>query len=169
MLDDEPSPSVADIGPPIDEPEESGPRLLRVLVAEDNRTNRFVIEKMLKGLNIDLIFAENGQEALEHYQWQPPDIIFTDISMPKMDGKEATRRIRALEEADNLSRCPIIAITAHAMEGDDEDILSAGIDHYLTKPVRKEALIDHIATVAGDFVEDPFGDQGQEIGAAAAG
>ena len=55
------------------------------------------------------------------------------------------------------------------MEGDDEDILSAGIDHYLTKPVRKEALIDHIAAVAGDFVEDPFGDQGQEVGAAAAG
>ena len=120
------------------------PRQMRVLVAEDNRTNRLVLEKMVKSLNIDLVFAENGQIAVDHFQWQRPDILFTDISMPKMDGKEAARRIRAFEEETNADPCPIIAITAHAMDGDSDDILAAGIDHYLTKPVKKAALIDYI-------------------------
>jgi len=124
------------------------PRLMRVLVAEDNRTNRLVIEKMLKHLNIDLVFAENGEEAVEHYQWQAPDLMFTDISMPKMDGKEATRKIRSIEAETKADRCPIIAITAHAMEGDADDILAAGIDFYMTKPVKKAALIAHIERYA---------------------
>ena len=110
---------------------------MRVLVAEDNRTNRLVIEKMLKSLNIDLSFAENGQEAVDHYQWEVPDILFTDISMPKMDGKEAARQIRAIEARDSLPPCPIVAITAHAMEGDADEILAAGIDAYLTQTGEK--------------------------------
>ncbi|MDA8584906.1 ATP-binding protein [Rhodobacteraceae bacterium] len=132
---------------------ETQSRPVRVLVAEDNKTNRMVIEKMLKSLNIELVFAENGQEAVDHFQWQCPDVFFTDISMPKMDGKEAARRIRAFEAETNLSRCPIIAITAHAMEGDAEDILAAGIDHYLTKPVKKAALIEHILQAQPDGTE----------------
>ncbi len=119
-------------------------RRLRVLAAEDNKTNRFVFEKMLRDLDIDLIFAENGLEAVDLFQTFSPDIFFTDISMPKLDGKEATRRIRAFEEAQGHKPCPIVAITAHAMDGDAEDILAAGIDHYLTKPLKKQALIDHI-------------------------
>ena len=117
---------------------------MRVLAAEDNRTNRFVLEKMLKALDIDLVFAENGLEAVQSFEDQRPDVIFTDISMPKMDGKEATRRIRAIEADQELEPCPIIAITAHAMEGDADDILAAGVDHYLTKPLKKKKLIDHI-------------------------
>ena len=120
------------------------PRAMRVLAAEDNRTNRFVLEKMLKSLDIELVFAENGIEAVEAFKAQRPDVIFTDISMPKMDGKEATRRIRAIEAENNLEPCPIIAITAHAMEGDADEILEAGVDHYLTKPLKKQKLIDHI-------------------------
>ncbi len=99
---------------------------------------------MLRDLDIDLIFAENGLEAVDLFQTFSPDIFFTDISMPKLDGKEATRRIRAFEEAQGHTPCPIVAITAHAMDGDAEDILAAGIDHYLTKPLKKQALIDHI-------------------------
>ncbi|MBT8413757.1 MAG: response regulator [Boseongicola sp.] len=127
-------------------PVEAGPRRMRVLAAEDNRTNRFVFEKMLKSLDIDLVFAENGLEAIEAFEAQRPDIIFTDISMPKMDGKEATRRIRAIEAERGLEPCPIVAVTAHAMEGDEEGILAAGIDAYLTKPLKKQKLIDHILT-----------------------
>ena len=134
---------------PIEPPKPSAPlsderRKMRVLAAEDNKTNRFVFEKMLKDLDIDLVFAENGLEAVESFEAQRPDIIFTDISMPKMDGKEATRRIRAMEDAQGLERCPIIAITAHAMEGDAEEILAAGVDHYLTKPLKKQQLFDKI-------------------------
>ena len=129
-----------------DEPDAAAPtqRAMRVLAAEDNRTNRFVLEKMLKALDIDLVFAENGLEAVQLFEDQRPDVIFTDISMPKMDGKEATRRIRAIEADQGLEPCPIIAITAHAMEGDADDILAAGVDHYLTKPLKKKKLIDHI-------------------------
>ncbi len=122
-------------------------RTMRVLVAEDNATNRMVIEKMMKSLNIDLVFAENGLEAVEHFQWRRPDILFTDISMPKMDGKEAARQIRQIEEELGLPPCPIIAITAHAMEGDADEILAAGIGHYLTKPIKKSALTEHILAV----------------------
>ena len=129
-----------------DAPLDGALRPMRVLAAEDNKTNRFVLEKMLKALDIELIFAENGIEAIEAFQTAPPDIFFTDISMPKMDGKEATRRIRAWEAEEGREPCPIVAITAHAMEGDQEEILDAGIDHCLTKPLKKQKLIDHILT-----------------------
>ncbi len=116
-------------------------RALRVLAAEDNKTNRLVFGKMLKLLNIDLKFAENGLEAVELFQSFQPDVIFMDISMPKMDGKEATGKIRELESARNLPRTPIVAMTAHAMQGDEETILAAGLDRYLTKPLKKAGVV----------------------------
>ncbi|NNL17658.1 MAG: response regulator, partial [Boseongicola sp.] len=138
------APTLIEVEPPV--PDDDTPRRMRVLAAEDNKTNRFVLEKMLKSLDIDLVFAENGIEAIEAFEAARPDVFFTDISMPKMDGKEATRRIRALEAEQGSEPCPIIAITAHAMEGDQEEILAAGIDHCLTKPLKKQKLIDHILT-----------------------
>ncbi|MDD9923331.1 MAG: ATP-binding protein [Boseongicola sp.] len=119
-------------------------RRVRVLAAEDNKTNRFVFEKMLKDLDIELEFVTNGAEAVEAFTTRRPDIFFTDISMPLMDGKEAARRIRAFELEGTTNPCPIVAMTAHAMDGDAEEILEAGIDFYLTKPLKKQALIDHI-------------------------
>ena len=117
-------------------------RKLRVLAAEDNRTNRLVFEKMVKSLEIELRFAENGREAVEGFATFAPDIIFMDISMPEMDGKEASREIRRLEAEKGAGRhVPIVAMTAHAMQGDEADIRAAGIDHYLTKPLRKAELI----------------------------
>ncbi|MEO1536804.1 MAG: ATP-binding protein [Pseudomonadota bacterium] len=136
--------------------EQARPRPMRVLVAEDNRTNRLVIEKMLKDVYVDLVFAENGRVALEQFQWKRPDLIFTDISMPKLDGKQAARKIRELEREAGNERCPIVAITAHAMEGDAEDILASGIDHYMTKPVRKAELIGYIETHCPNGAEDPL-------------
>ena len=118
-------------------------RLMRVLAAEDNKTNRLVFSKMLKSLDIALEFAENGVEAVERYQDFDPDIVFMDISMPGMDGKQATARIRAIE-AETGGHVPIVAMTAHAMDGDREEILAAGLDHFLTKPLKKQAIIDRI-------------------------
>jgi signal transduction histidine kinase/CheY-like chemotaxis protein len=122
-------------------------RPLRVLAAEDNRTNRLVFSKMVKETGIDLTFAENGHEAVAAYQSAPPDVIFMDISMPGMDGKQATRAIRQIE-AQTGAHVPIIALTAHAMDGDKQEILSHGLDHYLTKPLSKvaihRALGDHV-------------------------
>ncbi|MEM6384955.1 MAG: ATP-binding protein [Pseudomonadota bacterium] len=142
-------------------------RLMRVLVAEDNRTNRLVIEKMLKNYNIDLVFAENGEVAVEQFQWQRPDMIFTDISMPKLDGKEAARRIRALEDEAQADRCPIVAITAHAMEGDAEEILAAGIDFYMTKPVKKAELVSYIEKNCPESVASIYPEDLQAAAAAA--
>jgi signal transduction histidine kinase/DNA-binding response OmpR family regulator len=110
-------------------------RQMRVLAAEDNRTNQLVFQKMVRDMDIELRFADNGRIAVEMFQDFLPDLIFMDISMPEMDGKEAARTIRSFG-----STVPIVALTAHAMEGDAEAILAAGIDRYLTKPLRKAAI-----------------------------
>lgn len=114
-------------------------RCMRVLAAEDNRTNQLVFRKMLKGADIDLKLVSNGEEAVEAYKSFAPDLIFMDISMPKMDGKEATGHIRNLEAKSGI-HVPIIAMTAHAMSGDREAILAAGLDGYLTKPLKKDDI-----------------------------
>ncbi|MEP2029637.1 MAG: response regulator [Paracoccaceae bacterium] len=126
------------------QPEQPESRKMRVLAAEDNKTNQLVFRKMVKQLDIDLKFAGNGIEAVEAFQSFAPDMIFMDISMPKMDGKEATREIRKLE-AESGGHIPIVALTAHAMDGDEQGILAAGLDHYLTKPLRKAAIYGKIA------------------------
>ena len=113
-------------------------RQMRVLTAEDNRTNQLVFQKMVKDIDIELVFAGNGREAVELFQSFKPDLIFMDISMPEMDGRDAARAIRALE--GGRSHLPIVALTAHAMDGDAEAILAAGIDRYMTKPLRKAAI-----------------------------
>ena len=110
-------------------------RQMRVLAAEDNKTNQLVFQKMVRDMDIDLRFADNGRIAVEMFQDFQPDLIFMDISMPEMDGKEAARTIRALG-----SKVPIVAMTAHAMQGDEDAILAAGIDRYLTKPLPKAAI-----------------------------
>ncbi len=119
------------------------PRLMRVLAAEDNKTNQLVFRKMVKALNIEIQFANNGIEAVEAFTEFQPDMIFMDISMPKMDGKEATGEIRKLEAVQG-GHVPIIALTAHAMDGDSDAILAAGLDYYMTKPLRKAAIHDRI-------------------------
>ncbi|WP_371225170.1 response regulator [Roseovarius sp. 2305UL8-3] len=132
-------------------------RPIRVLAAEDNKTNRLVFSKMVKALDIDLKFAENGIEAVDLYQSFAPDIVFTDISMPEMDGKEATRKIRELE-ATSGTRVPVIAMTAHAMDGDEDSILSAGVDTYLTKPLKKALIIKEVVKVWQDGLRHPLGE-----------
>jgi signal transduction histidine kinase/CheY-like chemotaxis protein len=117
---------------------ETDRRQMRVLAAEDNRTNQLVFQKMVRDMDIDLVFADNGRIAVELFQSFQPDLVFMDISMPEMDGKEAARTIRALGGAG--AKVPIIAMTAHAMDGDAEAILASGIDRYLTKPLRKTAI-----------------------------
>lgn len=116
-------------------------RHMRVLCAEDNRTNRLVFAKMVQGLAIDLRFAEDGIKAIADFRTVHPDLIFMDISMPEMDGRAATRAIRQMPGG---AQVPIIALTAHAMSGDREDILAAGLDHVLTKPLKKPLLLEMI-------------------------
>ena len=146
----------APVARPVVVPEVAGERrLMRVLAAEDNRTNQLVFRKMVKNFAIDLEFANNGLEAVERFQSFVPDLIFMDISMPEMDGRDAARAIRALEAGN--SHVPICALTAHAMDGDAEGILAAGIDQYLTKPLRRAAIAEALSAACPADAVPPVG------------
>ena len=134
---------LASVGEPVAGTDQTEPRKMRILAAEDNKTNQLVFRKMIQHLDVELQLVNNGEEAVALFQSFEPDMIFMDISMPKMDGKEATAAIRLLEEKTDR-RCPIVALTAHAMTGDDTGILAAGLDHYLTKPLRKPDITAQI-------------------------
>ncbi|MDU8910744.1 response regulator [Aestuariicoccus sp. MJ-SS9] len=139
---------VTDRASPTAPPEAAGPQKARlharldVLVAEDNKTNQLVFRKMVQHLDLDLRFADNGIEAVAAFRERRPDLVFMDISMPRMDGKEATHEIRRIE--GDGPQVPIIAVTAHAMEGDREVIIAAGLTDYLTKPLRKAKILEMI-------------------------
>jgi CheY-like chemotaxis protein len=134
--------------PPAQPEAGTGQRPLRLLAAEDNKTNQVIFRKMLKGLTLDLTLVGDGQQALDSYLSARPDMLFTDISMPGMDGLDLTRRIRAHEAETGLPRLPIVAMTAHAMEDHEAEILAAGVDHYLTKPLKKAAILEKMAGLA---------------------
>lgn len=108
----------------------------KILVVEDVDLNRELIVQLLED-TYQVIEAVNGQEGLELAELERPDLILMDLSLPVMDGWEATRRLKAHDE---LRSIPIIAITAHAMVGDEEKALAAGCDDYLVKPLDENQL-----------------------------
>jgi signal transduction histidine kinase/CheY-like chemotaxis protein len=128
---------------------------LRVLVAEDNKTNRLVLRSMLKETAFAAEFVENGQLALEAYCRAPPDVVLMDMSMPVMNGIEATRRIREWEATNGMTRSPIIALTANARSADRERCLVAGMDDFLSKPVKKAAILEICGKWGNSRVSDP--------------
>ena len=114
---------------------------LQLLVAEDNKTNCLVLRSMLKGTGISAQFVENGELAVEAFRRTPPDIVFMDMSMPVMNGIEATRAIRTWEAETGGVRRPIVALTANARKADRIRCLDAGMDDFLSKPVKKAAIL----------------------------
>jgi len=111
---------------------------LRILLVEDNRINQKIATRLLEGQGHRVVTAENGRLAVERFREGGFDAILMDVQMPEMDGLEATRAIRSLEGPGH--RIPIIAMTAHAMKGDREMCLQAGMDGYVTKPIAAEDL-----------------------------
>lgn len=127
---------------------------MNLLVAEDNKTNRFVVRSMLKGFPITVAFANNGALAVDCYRVSQPDVILMDMSMPVMNGLEATRAIRAWEKTSGVRRCPIIALTANARPTDATRCLASGMDDFLSKPIRLDALLTACqkwSCASGDF------------------
>ena len=112
----------------------------KILVVEDNMVNQLVISSMLESRDYEFEMADNGVLGVEAYIAQQPTMILMDISMPEMNGMEATQKIRAYEESQQLPRCPIVALTANAMKGDREHCLEVGMDDFLSKPVVMEEL-----------------------------
>lgn len=136
-----------------------------VLVVEDNKTNRYVIVRMLEKFGLTVSFAENGQQAIDRiFAGEPPDLVLMDIQMPVMDGFDATRVIRQREAAEGRSRLPIIALTADAFEDDRQHCLDAGMDDFLAKPVVLKALR---SVLMQRFLQHPEGIAG--IAAASSG
>jgi CheY-like chemotaxis protein len=111
-----------------------------VLVAEDNEVNQLVIEGLLGRRGIASDLARNGREALAMLAERPYDLVFMDCQMPELDGYEATAAIRAGEAGEDAANVRIVAMTANAMAGDRERCLAAGMDDYLSKPLRTEDL-----------------------------
>ena len=121
----------------------------RVLVAEDNEVNRLVLKHLLSGQRYDVTFAVDGREAFEAFKSHDFDVILMDISMPNMDGYEATKAIRAHETLHNLIHTPIICVTAHTLDEHREKSLESGMNDYIPKPVAKESLRAKLKTWTG--------------------
>ncbi len=112
----------------------------RVLLVEDNRVNQRLAQRLLMRQGCEVTLAATGTEALQQWSSTPFDIVLMDCNMPEMDGFEATRRMRALEQTTPRGHTPIVALTADAMQGDREYCLLAGMDEYLTKPISEDRL-----------------------------
>jgi CheY-like chemotaxis protein len=116
------------------------PTVPRVLIAEDNAINQRVAARMLEHLGVEPVVVENGAQALEALGLERFAMVFMDCQMPEMDGFAATEAWRSKERLADWERVPIIAMTAHAMQGDRERCLAAGMDDYMTKPISRTGL-----------------------------
>ncbi len=123
-------------------------RPLQILLAEDNPTNQLVFTKLMEGCNVYIVVAETGRQALEQAQHRTFDVVFMDMRMPEMDGLDASRAIRAL--GGTWADIPIIALTANAFADDIRACREAGMDEFLSKPIRKQTLIETLVHMLHD-------------------
>jgi CheY-like chemotaxis protein len=130
---------------------------LDVLVAEDNEVNQIVFTQILQSTGWLFQIVKNGAEAVEAWKEHEPAVILMDVSMPVMNGHQATQKIRELEKQSG-SHTPIIGVTAHALESDRELCIKAGMDDYLSKPISPEALESKIrAWIGGGAIHSVSG------------
>ena len=114
-----------------------------ILVVEDNLINQEVAKELLEQMGLHVSIAQNGVEAIKYIEMQSFDLIIMDVQMPEMDGYEATRSIRKLKDTAK-NQVPIIAMTAHAMKGDEQKSLEAGMDDYISKPFEAQHFMDKV-------------------------
>lgn len=117
----------------------------KILIVEDVEMNRDLLVQLLED-DYELVEATDGKQGLKMAAQEKPDLILLDISLPEMDGWEVTRRIRADEEIEQI---PIIAVTAHAMAGDEEKAYAQGCNAYLSKPIDEDELWARVAELIG--------------------
>ena len=121
-------------------------RVAKILLVEDNEMNRDMLSRRLKRNGYDVVIAIDGQQGVDMAASETPDLILMDMSLPAIDGWEATRRVKANEATRGI---PVIALTAHAMAGDREKAIEAGCEDYDTKPVEITRLLEKITTLLG--------------------
>jgi len=119
----------------------------RILLVEDNEMNRDMLSRRLARREYEVLVAVDGKEGVEMAGSEAPDLILMDMSLPVMDGWEATRQLKASPETKAI---PIIALTAHAMSGDREKAMEAGCDDYDTKPIELPRLLAKIEALLGE-------------------
>ncbi len=127
-------------------------RSLKILLAEDSMTNQKLAIALLNKVGHSVTVANNGQEAIDRFESEKFDLILMDVQMPEVDGFEATQHIRRFEQASG-THIPIIAMTAHAMKGDRERCLDAGMDSYIPKPIQTQLLFETLASIGLDNSE----------------
>ncbi len=120
---------------------------MKILIVEDNEMNRDMLSRRLRRKGYDICVAEDGESGVAMATSEKPDLILMDMSLPVLDGWEATRRIKANPE---LASIPIVGLSAHAMETDRGKALEAGCDDYDTKPVELERLLEIIQKLTGE-------------------
>jgi CheY-like chemotaxis protein len=136
-----PKPHTARTTPPCNRP-------LKILLAEDNRVNQIVVVRLLEKAGHSVRVAANGREAVHLFGKDHYDAVLMDVQMPEMDGLEATRFIRQVESTSGSNRrAPVIALTAHAMSGDEQICMDAGMDSYLSKPLDPQILNDVLSRI----------------------
>ena len=113
----------------------------KILIVEDNEMNRDMLSRRLQRKGFEVVMAVDGQAGVDMATAEAPDLVLMDLSLPVMDGWEATRHLKANEATRNI---PVIALTAHAMQGDEQKALEAGCDDYDTKPVNFSRLLEKI-------------------------
>jgi two-component system, cell cycle response regulator DivK len=118
----------------------------KILLVEDNELNRDMLSRRLMRLGYEICMATDGREGLERAQLHLPDLILMDLSLPEIDGWEATRRLKANPVTQHI---PVIALTAHAMSGDRERAMDAGCDDFDTKPVELPRLLEKMVAFLG--------------------
>ncbi len=118
----------------------------KILLVEDNEMNRDMLSRRLERKGFEVLIAVDGQAGVDMAASTSPDLILMDLSLPVIDGWEATRRIKADSATQTI---PVIALTAHAMAGDEQKAREAGCDDYDTKPVNLNRLLEKIATLLG--------------------
>lgn len=124
--------------------------VLRVLYAEDGHLNQILVQEMLGQAGLEVDIAENGRKALAAIETKQYDLLLLDVQMPEIDGFEVARRIRE-QEAKTGGHLPIVALTAHAMKGDRQRCLEAGMDDYVSKPFDEETLLAAMARFIPGF------------------
>ena len=116
--------------------------MIKILLVEDNEDNRDMLSRRLERKDFVVVLAVDGQDGVNKAKEQQPDLILMDMSLPVMDGWQATRELKSTSETQNI---PVIALTAHAMSSDREKAIEAGCDDYDTKPVDFQRLLEKIA------------------------
>ncbi len=127
----------------------SGSKMVKILLAEDNEANQFLIKALTKTQDWDITVVDDGEKAVEQYKKDNYDLILMDVQMPVMNGYEATKIIREMENEKGI-RTPIIALTAFAMESDRDLCIEAGMDDYIAKPFKRQQFLDAILAALKD-------------------